>query len=106
MASGEFDQVRAFLQKMRHKKQFSPKNNMEKLKLRQSWRVGPPEFKFSPRKDYKLTVQEEGHRISVKSDKDFISVFGNVGVTKGKWYYECVLETDGLMQIGFSFILN
>ena len=38
----------------------------------------------------------------VASHGSFGTVVGNVSYTRGRWYYEVVLESSGLLQIGWA----
>ncbi len=38
----------------------------------------------------------------VASHGSFGTVVGNVSFTRGRWYYEVVLESSGLLQIGWA----
>uniref|UniRef100_A0A6B2LN75 B30.2/SPRY domain-containing protein n=1 Tax=Arcella intermedia TaxID=1963864 RepID=A0A6B2LN75_9EUKA len=57
---------------------------------------------MDPFKTFGWQISKDGLTIR----HDFNSLFGsslaNVYVTKGKWYYEVLLITDGLMQIGWA----
>jgi GTPase SAR1 family protein len=54
--------------------------------------------------EYKTKAIKISHdRLSARLDiATFETVAANVSVTKGKWYYEVKLYTDGIMQIGWA----
>ncbi|MES1923331.1 hypothetical protein MHBO_004888, partial [Bonamia ostreae] len=100
--SNKFPEMLCFLQNVCHKKQFSAINNAEKLRKRNSFRKGPQKVSLKPIRDYNVLITETERGFSIKSEKDFVTVVGDVTVTKGAWYYEILLENSGLMQLGWA----
>ena len=47
-------------------------------------------------------ISEEQNESRISSRSGFSTFVSNVGVTGGKWYYQVMLATRGLLQIGWA----
>jgi len=67
---------------------------------RKKHREGPPKVTMAPKGGSQgASINSEGR---FSSRNLFITAMGNVWVSAGRWYYQVVLHTSGLMQIGWA----
>ncbi|VDH90316.1 Kip1 ubiquitination-promoting complex protein 1 [Mytilus galloprovincialis] len=70
-----------------------------------SGRIGPSEVVFDFRSNGGSgIVAVESHRLEVTSCSNFSTIRANCCVFKGKWVYEVMLGSEGMMQIGWCTI--
>lgn len=66
-----------------------------------SGRLGPPSVVFDVNTNVgSLTMESD--RVQLTSHSGFSSIKANVGVFKGKWQFEVMIATKGVMQVGFA----
>lgn len=91
-------------------------NNEEEKKDGSSWddkpsfmerskkvgRIGPVVTKLDPKSGYgTIHCHDKKDCLDVEATSGFASIRANTGVFKGRYFYEVVLRTNGLMQIGW-----
>lgn len=65
-------------------------------------RVGPVAVKMDKKSMYGKVNFKTKENLDIECKSSFGSIRANVGVFSGRYYYEVLLKTDGLMQIGWS----
>ncbi|XP_037951834.1 E3 ubiquitin-protein ligase RNF123 isoform X2 [Teleopsis dalmanni] len=63
-------------------------------------RLGPPHVAFDI--DYSTNVRPSADRLTIRSQGTFNTVKANVCVFGGRWMYEILLHTKGVMQVGWA----
>jgi Kip1 ubiquitination-promoting complex protein 1 len=67
-------------------------------------RLGPKEVKLDSKNAYGEFILADKQGLDVEAVGSFVSIRANTAVFSGRYYYEVMLKTDGLMQIGWSTI--
>mmetsp|Transcript_13627 Transcript_13627/g.23196 ORF Transcript_13627/g.23196 Transcript_13627/m.23196 type:complete len:774 (+) Transcript_13627:464-2785(+) len=65
-------------------------------------RIGPKITKLDPKSAHGEAIYQANDQLDIEAKGKFVSIRANTGVFKGRFYYEVLLKTSGLMQIGFS----
>lgn len=69
-------------------------------------RVGPPITHMDFESTNGRFKKEHPTSLEFEASSQFASVRANTGIFKGVFYYEVLLKTDGLMQIGWCTLLT
>jgi hypothetical protein len=79
-------------------KEQTQKRALEEFDRRQHHRTGPAKVNMTG----KAGSLDIGSDMRIASRAGFSTAVGNVYVTKGRWYYQVVLNSRGLFQIGWA----
>ena len=64
-------------------------------------RIGPKQVTLDEKSSHGGVIFANRDHLDVEATSNFASVRGNTGVFSGRYYYEVLLKTNGLMQIGW-----
>lgn len=70
-------------------------------KCKKIGRIGPVQAKINKKSGYGEALYFGKEDLEFEATSSFYSVRANVGVFSGRYYYEVMLKSSGLMQLGW-----